>query len=62
MANKPFIRSVRFSQETYDAINNQIGDNFSEKLENMIVRCMFELPAKEKELANLQSQIEKKKG
>lgn len=51
------IRSIRFTDELYELIDRQTGDTFTQKLENLVTRCVWELPAKEKQLASLQEQI-----
>ena len=55
------IRSIRFSDELAELIDRQIGDTFTEKFENLITRCIWELPQKEKELEQIEMQIQKKK-
>lgn len=57
MANKSNIRSIRFTDELYELIDRQNGDTFTQKLENLVTRCVWELPAKEKELKQIQEQI-----
>ena len=51
MAQKTNIRSIRFSDEFAELIERQQGKTFSEKLENLVTRCCFELPEKEKLIA-----------
>ena len=58
---KTNIRSIRFSDELAEQIDRQAGRNFTEKLENLVVRCVWELPAKETELARLESQVQEKR-
>ena len=53
------IRSIRFSDELADLIDRQTGDTFTEKFESLIYRAFYELPAKEKELAEINQRIEK---
>ncbi len=57
MANKSNIRSIRFTDELYELIDRQNGDTFTQKLENLVTRCFWELPSKEKELKQIQEQI-----
>lgn len=57
MAKKNNIRSIRFSDEMIEMIESQAGDSFTAKFEALVTRCMWELPAKEKELANIQERI-----
>lgn len=57
MAKKGNIRSIRFSDEIIYMIESQAGDTFTAKFEALVTRCMWELPAKEKELAQIQERI-----
>ena len=57
MAMKPNIRSIRFSDELAELIDRQVGNTFTEKFENLVTRCVWELPQKEEELKRLQEQI-----
>ena len=59
MANKTNIRSLRFSDELAELIEGQQGQNFTEKFENLVTRCVWEVPAREKELAELERRIRK---
>jgi len=47
MAQKNNIRSIRFSDAMAELIDRQAGRRFTEKFENLITRCVWELPAKE---------------
>lgn len=60
MAVKNNIRSIRFSDELAELIDRQQGNTFTEKFENLITRCTWELPAKEQELAKLEKRIQEK--
>ena len=57
MATKPNIRSIRFSDELAELIDRQAGNTFTEKFENLVTRCVWELPQKEAELEEVQKQI-----
>lgn len=57
MAGKPNIRSIRFSDELAELINRQVGSTFTEKFENLVTRCVWELPQKEAELTRLEQEI-----
>ena len=57
MAAKPNIRSIRMSDQVMEFINAQVGDNFNAKFEAMVLRGMWELPAKEEELKRLEQRI-----
>lgn len=59
MAQKNNIRSIRFSDDMAELIDQQIGNTFTEKFENLVTRCVWELPAQEKRLAAVQAQIKK---
>ena len=61
MANKSNIRSIRFTDELYELIDRQAGDTFTQKLENLVTRCVWELPKKEKELVQIQEQINRER-
>ena len=60
MANKNNIRSMRFSDTMIEMIEAQAGDTFTAKFEALVTRCMWELPAKEKELEQLEWRIQAK--
>ena len=47
MANKTNIRSLRFSDELAELIERQQGQNFTEKFENLVTRCVWEVTARE---------------
>ena len=57
MAGKPNIRSIRFSDELAELIDRQAGNTFTEKFENLITRCVWELPQKEAELKEVQKKV-----
>ena len=57
MAGKPNIRSIRFSDELAELIDRPAGNTFTEKFENLVTRCVWELPQKEAELEEVQKQI-----
>lgn len=61
MAGKTNIRSIRFSDELAELIDRQQGRNFTEKFENLVTRCVWELPAKERELEQLEERIQEKR-
>ncbi len=54
---KSSIRSIRFSEELEELINRQVGDTFTARLEGLVTRCMWELPERERQLAELDRQI-----
>lgn len=59
MASKPNIRSIRFSDELAELIDRQAGNTFTEKFENLVTRCVWELPQKEAELERLERELER---
>lgn len=61
MPAKNNIRSIRFSDELAELIDRQQGSSFTQKFENLIVRCVWELPAKEDELKQIESRIKEKR-
>lgn len=61
MAQKNNIRSIRFSDEMAELIDRQIGQTFTEKFENLVTRCVWELPEKERQLKRIQEQIDQEK-
>lgn len=61
MAQKTNIRSIRFSDELAELIDRQQGSSFTQKFENLISRCVWELPAREQELKELEKRIEEKR-
>lgn len=61
MAKKNNIRSIRFSDELADLIDRQNGRTFTEKLENLVALCVWEIPQREEQLKNIQAQIEQER-
>lgn len=61
MAGKPNIRSIRFSDELAELIDRQVGNSFTEKFENLITWCVWELPQKEAELKQVQERIQQER-
>ena len=58
---KTNIRSIRFSDELADLIDQQTGNTFTQKFENLITRCIWEQPKREEELDRLDKAIAQKK-
>ena len=61
MAQKNNIRSIRFSDELAELIDRQVGRTFTEKFENLVTKCVWELPQKEAELKRLDKEISRKR-
>lgn len=59
MAGKSNIRSIRISDKMAELIDQQVGTNFTEKWENLVTRCVWELPKQEERLKAVQEQIKK---
>ena len=57
MAGKSNIRSIRISDEMAELIDRQAGANFTEKWENLVTRCVWELPKREEQLKAIQERI-----
>jgi len=51
------IRSIRFSDELAELIDRQVGYTFTEKFENLVTRCVWELPKQEQRLKEIREQI-----
>lgn len=61
MAKKNNNRNIRISDQMAELIDQQVGSNFTEKWENMVTRCVWELPKKEEQLAQIEKRIQRKK-
>lgn len=59
MAQKANIRSIRISDDMAELIDRQAGSNFTEKWENLVTRCVWELPKQEERLKAVQEQIKR---
>ena len=57
MATKNNIRSIRFSDELAELIDQQAGKTFTEKFENLVTHCVWELPRKKAELEEIEKRI-----
>ena len=55
------IRSIRFSDELADLIDRQAGDTFTQKFENLVTRCVREVPAAEKRLEQVREEIKRER-
>lgn len=55
------IRSVRFSDEMIEIINQQVGDNFTQKFERMVYNCYMLLPEKQRQADRLDVLIKEKR-
>lgn len=61
MAQKNNIRSIRFSDEIADLIDRQSGETFTQKFENLVTRCAWELPQREEQIRQLDGEIQRKR-
>lgn len=61
MASKSNIRSIRISDDMLELIEQQAGNNFTEKWENLVTRCVYELPNKERQIENLNMELREKR-
>lgn len=55
------IRSVRFSDEMIEIINQQVGENFTQKFERMVYNCYMLLPEKKRQLERLEASISQRR-
>lgn len=55
------IRSVRFSDELIEIIEQQVGDNFTQKFERLVYNCYMLLPEKERQLHEMEARYQKAK-
>lgn len=55
------IRSIRFSDELIEIIDQQVGDNFTQKFERLVYNCYMLLPEKERQLEQLEERIGRKR-
>ena len=60
MATKSNIRSMRFSDEILGMIEDQPGDTFTAKFENLVRKCIKELPETEWRLKHLNQEIKER--
>ena len=58
---KNIVKTIRLNDEILEAIEGQIGDTFTQKFEAMVTRCMWEVPAKEAQIKQLDKQIAEKR-
>lgn len=57
MAKKGTIRSIRISDEMAALIDQQAGSNFTEKWENLVTRCVWEVERQEERLKDVKMRI-----
>lgn len=55
------IRSIRFSDELLEIIEQQVGSNFTQKFERLIYNCYMLSAAKEEEIKRLDAQIDRER-
>ena len=55
------IRSIRFSDELIEIIDQQIGDNFTQKFERLVYNCYMLLPERQQELERIESNISRRR-
>lgn len=54
---KNYIRSIRFSEELLEIINQQVGNNFTEKFERLVYNCYMLAAAKREEAERIDKEI-----
>ena len=55
------IRSIRFSDEMMEIINQQVGDNFNQKFERLVYNCYMLKDQRQAEIAQLDKEIAEKR-
>ena len=60
MAKKNNNRNIRITDQMLELIEQQVGDNFTEKWENLVTRCFWELPHVEDKLKWYNNLIEER--
>lgn len=51
------IRSIRFSDEMMEIINQQVGDNFNQKFERLVYNCYMVKDQRQKEIDQLDREL-----
>ena len=55
------VGGVAGAEKLAELIERQQGSNFTQKFENLVTRCMWELPTRERELEQLEARIQEKR-
>ena len=58
---KGILKSIRISEDILKMIEAQPGENFTAKFENLVRRCVKELPQKEQELQSIKDAIQRER-
>lgn len=58
---KGVLKSIRISEDILEMIEAQPGENFTAKFENLVRRCVQELPQKERELKSIKDAIQRER-
>lgn len=53
--------TVRLNDDVIDFVNQQVGDTFTQKFENLITRCVWELPQVEKQLTSTREKVKRER-
>ena len=61
MAKKSTIRSIRISEDMAELIDQQAGNTFTEKWENLVTRCVWEQQTAEENLAMYKQLIDQER-
>lgn len=61
MGSKSCIKTIRFSDEMIDIIEQQVGENFTKKFERLVYNCYMLAAAKEKEIQRLDEMIRRQR-
>lgn len=61
MGSKSCIKTIRFSDEMIDIIEQQVGENFTKKFERLVYNCYMLAAAKEEEIQRLDDMIRRQR-
>ena len=59
MASKE-VKTMRLSEDIIEMIEQQVGENFTQKFENLVTKCCWELPQRKEELRMIEEQIKQR--
>ena len=61
MNNKTILKSIRISEDMADLIDRQAGSTFTEKWENLVTRCIYEIDHAEQRLEWYRTKIQEER-
>lgn len=54
------VTSIRIPDDIDELISQQVGETYTQKFTSLVTRCVWELPAKEAKLREVEGQIRRK--